>query len=74
MPHLLSNGKGKQNPRRLDYRNPTDVVSILDGYAETSNLKEPNLLMSHSYINWEANGLYNINPGTNISNGTHPNG
>eukprot|EP00438_Fugacium_kawagutii_P022104 Skav219848 [mRNA] locus=scaffold859:523151:525737:- [translate_table: standard] len=47
--------KGKQNPKRLDYRNPTDVISILDGYAETSNLKEMNPLMSHSYINFEGN-------------------
>ena len=65
--------KGKQNPKRLDYRNPTDIVSFLDGYAVTSDLKEPNPLMSHSYINWEGNGLYNINAGTNISNGINPN-
>eukprot|EP00438_Fugacium_kawagutii_P023277 Skav210923 [mRNA] locus=scaffold5324:4664:7271:- [translate_table: standard] len=50
--------KGKQNPKRLDYRNPTDVVSILDGYAETSDLKEMNPLMSHSYINFEETSQY----------------
>eukprot|EP00438_Fugacium_kawagutii_P027025 Skav232523 [mRNA] locus=scaffold1096:1064435:1067232:+ [translate_table: standard] len=44
--------KGKQNPKRLDYRNPTDVVSILDGYAETSDLKEMNPLMSHRQLNF----------------------
>ena len=46
---------------------------MLDGYAVTSHLKEPNPLMSHSYINFEGNGLWNINPGTNISNGFNPN-
>ena len=46
---------------------------MLDGYAVTSDLKEPNPLMSHSYINFEGNGLWNINPGTNISNGFNPN-
>ena len=46
---------------------------MLDGYAVTSDLKEPNPLMSHSYINFEGNGLWNINPGTNISNRFNPN-
>eukprot|EP00438_Fugacium_kawagutii_P006841 Skav227864 [mRNA] locus=scaffold383:259646:262248:+ [translate_table: standard] len=50
--------KGKQDPRRIDLRNPTDVVSILDGYAITSDLKEMNPLMSHSYINWEETSQY----------------
>eukprot|EP00438_Fugacium_kawagutii_P002922 Skav216236 [mRNA] locus=scaffold5243:56171:59061:- [translate_table: standard] len=54
-PTIKKKRHGKQDPRRLDYRNPTDVVSILDGYAETSNLKEMNPLMSHSYINFEGN-------------------
>ena len=49
--------KGTQNPRRLDYRNPNDVVSPLDGYAETSNLKELNPLMAHSYIIFNHNDL-----------------
>eukprot|EP00438_Fugacium_kawagutii_P021476 Skav234985 [mRNA] locus=scaffold122:216932:219658:- [translate_table: standard] len=57
-PTIKKKRHGKQDPRRLDYRNPTDVVSILDGYAETSNLKEPNPLMSHSYINWEETSQY----------------
>ena len=50
-PTIKRKRHGKQDPRRLDYRNPTDVVSILDGYAVTSDLKEMNPLMSHSYIN-----------------------
>eukprot|EP00438_Fugacium_kawagutii_P011665 Skav232199 [mRNA] locus=scaffold3716:120973:123676:- [translate_table: standard] len=54
-PTIKKKRHGKQDPRRLDYRNPTDVISILDGYAETSNLKEMNPLMSHSYINFEGN-------------------
>ena len=65
--------KGKQDPRRLDFRNPTDVISILDGYAETSDLKEINPLMSHSYINFENQGRFNIHPSTRISNGFDPN-
>eukprot|EP00438_Fugacium_kawagutii_P028779 Skav233332 [mRNA] locus=scaffold2479:48021:50767:- [translate_table: standard] len=64
---------GKQNPKRLDYRNPTDVISILDGYAVTSDLKEANPLMSHSYINFTGNGRTAINPSTSISNGFNPN-
>eukprot|EP00438_Fugacium_kawagutii_P027036 Skav201247 [mRNA] locus=scaffold3106:94322:97027:+ [translate_table: standard] len=54
-PTIKKKRHGKQDPRRLDYRNPTDVVSILDGYAVTSDLKEMNPLMSHSYINFEGN-------------------
>ena len=73
-PTIKRKRHGKQDPRRLDYRNPTDVVSILDGYAVTSDLKEMNPLMSHSYINWEANGRTAINPSTSISNGICPNG
>ena len=65
--------KGKQNPRRLDFRNPSDIISILDGYAETSDLKEANPLMSHSYINFENQGRFNIHPSTSISNGFNPN-
>eukprot|EP00438_Fugacium_kawagutii_P020233 Skav232470 [mRNA] locus=scaffold2877:130252:132528:- [translate_table: standard] len=72
-PTIKKKRHGKQDPRRLDYRNPTDVVSILDGYAITSDLKEPNPLMSHSYINWEGNGRTAINPSTAISNGFNPN-
>eukprot|EP00438_Fugacium_kawagutii_P013146 Skav233650 [mRNA] locus=scaffold2779:835808:838988:+ [translate_table: standard] len=36
-PTIKKKRHGKQDPRRLDYRNPTDVVSILDGYAETKS-------------------------------------
>eukprot|EP00438_Fugacium_kawagutii_P036448 Skav213609 [mRNA] locus=scaffold1971:127708:131034:+ [translate_table: standard] len=57
-PTIKKKRHGKQDPRRIDLRNPTDVVSILDGYAITSDLKEPNPLMSHSYINWEGQGQY----------------
>jgi hypothetical protein len=65
--------KGKQDPKRLDYRNPSDVVSMLDGYAETSNSKELNPLMSHSYIKFAHNGLWHLHPTTKISNGISPN-
>ena len=32
-PAIKPRRKGKQNPRRLDFRNPNDPVSMLDGYA-----------------------------------------
>ena len=72
-PTIKRRRKGKQDPKRLDYRNPSDVVSMLDGYAETSNLKELNPLMAHSYINFAHNGLWHLHPTTKISNGINPN-
>ena len=72
-PTIKPQRKGKQDPRRLDYRNKNDIVSALDGYALTNDSGEWNPLMAHSYINFEGNGLYNINPGTKISNGFNPN-
>ena len=72
-PTIKPRRKGKQNPRHKDYRNPADVVSILDGYAETSNSKELNPLMAHSYINFSHNGLWHLHPTTSISNGIRPN-
>ena len=72
-PAIKKKRHGKQNPRRLDFRNPNDVVSALDGYAETSNLEEWNPLISHSFKNFEGNGRFAINAGTDISNGLRPN-
>ena len=78
MPHLLSNGKGRGNKILVDWITGWrmilyDIVSMLDGYAITKDTGEWNPLMAHSYIPFEANGLYNINAGTNISNGINPN-
>ena len=72
-PTIKPKRKGKQDPRRLDYRNKNEIVSALDGYAITNDSGEFNPLMAHSYINFEGNGLWNINPGTAISNGIRPN-
>ena len=72
-PAVKPRRKGKQNPRRLDYRNPNDVVSILDGYAETSDFKSTNPLISHTYKNFEGVGMWHIRPTTHISNGITPN-
>ena len=72
-PTIKKKRKGAQNPRRLDYRNPNDVVSLLDGDAETINLKDFNPLMAHSYINFGHNGLWHLHPTTKISNGINPN-
>ena len=72
-PTIKPRRKGKQNPRRLDFRNPGDVVSVLDGYAVTSDYKGLNPLIQHSYLQFEGQGLYHIRPTTHISNGIHVN-
>ena len=72
-PTIKKKRKGAQNPRRLDHRNPNDIISMLDGYAETRNSEELNPIMAHSYINFAHNGLWHINPTTSISNGINPN-
>ena len=72
-PTIKPKRKGKQDPRRLDFRNPSDPISLLDGYAETSNSQELNPLMAHSYINFAHNGLWHLHPKTKISNGIRPN-
>ena len=64
---------GKQDPRRRDYRNPNDPVSVLDGYAITSSFDETNPIVAHGFANFAGNGLIRINPSTNISNGIRPN-
>ena len=72
-PTMKSRKKGKQDPRRIGLRNPNDVVSLLDGYAETSNWKELNPLLAHSYINFAHQGKWHLHPATKISNGINPN-
>ena len=72
-PAVKPKRKGKQDPRRRDFRNPNDVVSALDGYAETSSFDDPNPLTAHGYMNFAGNGLIRINPSTRISNGFNPN-
>ena len=72
-PTIRRKRKGKQDPRHKDYRNKADIVSFLDGYAETSNSNELNPLMAHSYINFKHNGMWHINPTTSISTGINPN-
>lgn len=72
-PTIKRKRHGKQDPRRIDLRNRGDIVSALDGYAETSDLKDMNPLSSHSFINFEGQGRFAINPSTSISNGFNPN-
>ena len=72
-PAVKPKRKGKQDPRRRDWRNPNDVVSALDGYAITSSFDDPNPLTAHGYMNFAGNGLIRINPSTRISNGFNPN-
>ena len=72
-PAVKPKRKGKQDPRRRDFRNPNDPVSVLDGYAETSNFNDTNPLVAHGFANFAGNGLIRVNPSTNISNGIRPN-
>ena len=72
-PAVKPKRKGKQDPRRRDWRNPNDPVSALDGYAITSTFDDPNPLVSHGFSNFAGNGLIRIRPSTNISNGINPN-
>ena len=72
-PAVKPKRKGKQNPKHRDYRNPNDPVSVLDGYAITSNFNDTNPLVAHGFSNFAGNGLIRVNPSTNISNGFNPN-
>ena len=72
-PAVKPKRKGKQNPKHRDYRNPNDPVSVLDGYAITSDFNDKNPLVAHGFQNFAGNGLIRIRPSTNISNGINPN-
>ena len=72
-PAVKPKRKGKQDPRRRDWRNPNDPVFALDGYAITSDFNDTNPLTAHGYMNFAGNGLIRINPSTSISNGFRPN-
>ena len=72
-PAVKPKRKGKQNPKHRDWRNPNDPVSVLDGYAITSNFNDTNPLVAHGFSNLAGNGLIRIRPSTNISNGINPN-
>ena len=72
-PAVKPKRKGKQDPKHRDYRNPNDPVSVLDGYAITSNFNDTNPLVAHGFQNFAGNGLIRINPSTRISNGINPN-
>ena len=72
-PAVKPKRKGKQDPRRRDFRNPNDPVSVLDGYAITSDFNDTNPLVAHGFQNFDGNGVIRIRPSTNISNGINPN-
>eukprot|EP00438_Fugacium_kawagutii_P027429 Skav217155 [mRNA] locus=scaffold2621:341721:344436:+ [translate_table: standard] len=57
-PTIKKKRHGKQDPKRLDFRNPHDIVSILDGYAETSNFQGLNPIIQHTYKNFEETSQY----------------
>ena len=68
-PSIKKKREGKQDPRRC----PNDVVSMLDGYAETSNFVDWNPVIAHTYKKNEGQGMWHIRPTTAISKGIHPN-
>ena len=72
-PAIKKKRHGKQNPHRLDFRKKGDLVSALDGYAETQDIDEWNPLVAHTFKTFEGNGRFAINAGTDISNGIRPN-
>ena len=72
-PAVKPKRKGRQDPKHRDYRNPNDPVSMLDGYAITSDYNEPNMITSHGFKNFAGNGMWHIRPTTKISNGISPN-
>ena len=72
-PAVKPKRKGKQNPKHRDFRNPNDPVSVLDGFAITSDFNDTNPLVAHGFANFAGNGLIRIRPSTNISNGINPN-
>eukprot|EP00438_Fugacium_kawagutii_P024635 Skav212835 [mRNA] locus=scaffold2466:221373:224323:+ [translate_table: standard] len=57
-PTVKPRRKGKQDPRHKDYRNPNDIVSMLDGYAETSDFKDFNPIIAHTFKNFEGNAQF----------------
>ena len=46
-PAVKPKRKGKQDPKHRDFRNPNDPVSMLDGYAITSDFNDTNPLVAH---------------------------
>eukprot|EP00438_Fugacium_kawagutii_P004179 Skav215911 [mRNA] locus=scaffold226:34146:36774:- [translate_table: standard] len=59
-PTITKKRHGKQDPRRLDFRNHNDIVSIFDGYAETSNFSDRNPIIAHTYKNFDEQGIQYI--------------
>ena len=72
-PAIKKKRHGKQDPRRIDLRNKRDLVSMLDGYAETQDIDEWNPLINHTFKSFEGTGRFAINAGTEISNGINVN-
>eukprot|EP00438_Fugacium_kawagutii_P024324 Skav216808 [mRNA] locus=scaffold135:18520:21602:+ [translate_table: standard] len=56
-PTIKKKRHGKQDPKRIDLRNPNDIVSILDGYAETSDFQGINPVIQHTYKNFDEQGI-----------------
>ena len=73
-PHqrLRKRDKESKTQEELTLRNPNDIVSILDGYAITSDFQGSNPLIQHSYKQFEGQGMYHMRPTTHISNGINP--
>ena len=63
----------QKNPRHLRFRNRGDPIAMFDDAAITGEIESNNLLDKHSFNNWTGQGMTEINPTTDISNGFNPN-
>ena len=72
-PAVKPQRKGKQDPKHRDFRNPNDPVSMLDGFALTSDFNDTNPLVAHGFSNFAGSGMIKISPSTSVSIGINPN-
>ena len=63
----------QKNPRYLRFKNKNDPIAILDDAAITADIGSLDVLENHGYQNWKGQGMTEINPTTDISNGFNPN-
>ena len=70
---FVSGTNQQKNPRHLRFRNRGDPIAMFDDAAITGEIESNNLLDKHSFNNWTGQGMTEINPTTDISNGFNPN-
>ena len=67
---FVSGSNQQKNPR---FRNRGDPIAVFDDAAITGEIESNNLLDKHSFNNWTGQGMTEINPTTDISDGFNPN-